>query len=523
MAANRSLEEQKKKLHSILLSRRDGYTNTAHILRDLRDDFGHDGIALAQAHGYHSFQTFLESASMREYCRCAEELRTTTVYYGIGTEQTEHIEREMQISLSAKLEKLNKDMRKLRRQLQAKNSEISKMSHTVEKMAERLKNAEKRPNGTVTSDSTGLNLRRQVGFLKRSDSETSDIPGDPHSVSANSTTESDAQTDCKDLVENVVETEDETPHEIFATLKFQTKQHGKGDFMDRFSRPWHSAVKTISLQYYGKMTAGRMTAEIYSQFPNDADIHNFKVQSIRYFDRSLNIPVDVPPGSQSQVVPKGHYTIELNLKGGMTRAQLEEKLQTSEAQLKQISDKHKELEEDLRTSKATSEGTISRLQNSYFNLLHYKGGKTRAQLEEKLQNSEAQLQQMSEENQQLKDDLCTLKATSEGTISRLQNSLDERNVELYNSEVSNRELMESNRNLDRLKVFLKEFAENAETSQDLLNTVSAELEAEQKRQSENVKNTSTSANTNSDSEMFDTYSGWEYENSEEVDSVEVDE
>ncbi|KAI1710491.1 hypothetical protein Ddc_13368 [Ditylenchus destructor] len=143
MATNKSLEVQKEKLYYVLLSRREGYTNTDHILKDLRNDFGIDGNALSRAHGHQSFQNFLESASMREYCRIVEEPRATTVYYGIGKNRTQHLERERQISIPY----------------------------------EQLKEAEKKQNGTMTSDPNGLKPRRQCGFLQQKDSER--IPCDP--------------------------------------------------------------------------------------------------------------------------------------------------------------------------------------------------------------------------------------------------------------------------------------------------------------------------------------------------------
>ncbi|KAI1702531.1 transthyretin-like family domain-containing protein [Ditylenchus destructor] len=178
------------------------------FVMDIPDDYGHDGIALAMAHGYQAFQPFLESASMQKYCRFAEEPRMTTVYYGIGNNRTQHIEREMQISLPAELEKAKKEIRNLRRQIETKDSEIRKMNHIMENVTEQLKEAKKRLNGTMISESNGLNPRRQVGFLQRSDSEKSDIPRDPCSVPANLTIKDNMlQTDCIDQDEIAVQTE----------------------------------------------------------------------------------------------------------------------------------------------------------------------------------------------------------------------------------------------------------------------------------------------------------------------------
>ncbi|KAI1693068.1 hypothetical protein Ddc_23166 [Ditylenchus destructor] len=160
------------------------------------------------------------------------------------------------------------------------------------------------------------------------------------------------------------------------------------------------------------------------------------------------------------------------------------------------------------TTKETD--TQTDCKDHYENVVQTEGGMTRAQLEEKLQNSEAQLQQMSEENRQLKNDLRAEMDWSEGTIFGLDYSLDKTYVELCKSETINQELLEYNRNLEaklgqldlKLKVILKEFAENLESDEiwplhDLLKTMSAELEAEPKRPKENVKNTEMSANANS--------------------------
>ncbi|KAI1692224.1 hypothetical protein Ddc_23736 [Ditylenchus destructor] len=114
------------------------------------------------------------------------------------------------------------------------------------------------------------------------------------------------------------------------------------------------------------------------------------------------------------------------------------------------------------------------------------GGLTRRQLEEKLGNCEAQLLKSSERIKEL----------------------EVASVELYKSEARNRELLESNRNLEaklgqldlnRLKVIIKEFSDNLENteiyrSENLHNTMSAELEAKQHRQGEIVTNTEKSGN-----------------------------
>ncbi|KAI1693069.1 hypothetical protein Ddc_23167 [Ditylenchus destructor] len=255
MAANISLEVQKEKLHLVLMSRRDG------------DDYGHDGIALARAHGFQSFHTFLESASMREYCRCAEELRTTTVYYGIGTEQTEHIEREMQISLPAELEKAKKEIRNLRRQLEAKKSQ---------------------PNESSAHPDFSANLASK---------------------------ETDTQTDCKDHYEKAVQTEDPTMHEIYATLQFLKEPYTKGQNIDRRKDPkllYNDSGRTVPLQYYGNMTVKEIIAQIFSKYPMADDIHKYESHTVCYFSPRFAGRVEI--SDDSPVVPNGKYFIDMNLR-----------------------------------------------------------------------------------------------------------------------------------------------------------------------------------------------------------------
>ncbi|KAI1710489.1 hypothetical protein Ddc_13366 [Ditylenchus destructor] len=528
---------------------------------------------------------------MREYCRIVEEPRATTVDYGIGKNRTQHIERERQISIPYELEKANKGIRKMQQKIETKDAEISKMNHNMEKMAKQLKEAEKRLNETMTLDSNGLNLRRQVGFLKRSDSERSGIPRDPRSVPFNSTTkETDTQTDCKDQDEKAVQTEAPTPHEIVTTLKFLKEPHAKRQMIDRHEDPnlLYSCTRTVPLQYYGNMTVEEMLSKIFSTFPTNDDIHNYNSHTVRYFDES-EVPSEREVSGDSSVVPDREYIIDMNpqpptpheivttlkfLKeihgkrqmidrhedpnllysctrtvplqyyGNMTVEEMLSKIfsmfPTNDdihdykshsvcyfnprynhtvvvsgdssvvpngeyfvdmnlrdqifyptATLNFLEEPHAKGQAIDRTNlKLYSDSRTDYPKLSYSvyvqitNQNNNQGSETICQLQEKLQNSEAQLQnseaqlqQTSEENRQLKDELVLLKSGE--AMNRLLNSLVERNIALYNLEVRNRKL------LDCLKDFLENPTnlENAEIMQGLLNTMSAELEAEKKRQS----------------------------------------
>ncbi|KAI1713060.1 hypothetical protein DdX_09130 [Ditylenchus destructor] len=93
-----NVENQKSKLHLILLSKVQGYTNVAHILKDLKDEFNIDGLRLANACGQRSFATFLTSPCMQKYCRAKDDEQTTT-YYGIPDARTLHIKTACRSSL----------------------------------------------------------------------------------------------------------------------------------------------------------------------------------------------------------------------------------------------------------------------------------------------------------------------------------------------------------------------------------------------------------------------------------------
>ncbi|KAI1713058.1 serpentine type 7TM GPCR chemoreceptor srv domain-containing protein [Ditylenchus destructor] len=274
-----NFEEQKKKLHLILLSKGEGYITVPEILKDLKNECGLDGIALAKAHGYQSFQTFLESTSMREYCRFANEPRTTTVYYGIGNNKTQHIEREMQLSLPAELEKAKKEIRKLRRQLDAVTSQ---------------------PNERNALPIRGFASAKSEGLLQKQTDYNFHEKGVQTKMM-------DTAIDSKQTNEKSVQTEDPAPHEILATLKFLYEPHAKGQIIDRRKDPklLYSCTRTVTLQYYGNITVKEMIARISSKYPNDDLIHEYEVHTVHFY--CLEVSGD------SRVVPKGNYTIELSL------------------------------------------------------------------------------------------------------------------------------------------------------------------------------------------------------------------
>ncbi|KAI1694228.1 serpentine type 7TM GPCR chemoreceptor srv domain-containing protein [Ditylenchus destructor] len=285
-----NVENQKSKLHLILLSKVQGYTNIAHILKDLKDEFDIDGLRLANACGHRSFATFLTSTTMQKYCRAKDdELKTT--YYGIPDSRTAHIVKEMQASVDAKAQSLEAATQLRRLMTEARSSDAVQLRQCLREVGAGLVSKLVSIRNDLNEVSQNMHVPQNEGMQSRVRYGAKDAVPQCNSIVQETQTQ---ETDHLELEEKAVQTKGPVPHEILVKLIFVNSNGNQLNLMN------------VKVEYDENVQKKEFVRKIASGHPS---VGKCEVKSLRYYDPTFDCDIEMAQGEC--IMPKRNYVLVL--------------------------------------------------------------------------------------------------------------------------------------------------------------------------------------------------------------------